>query len=84
MVEGIGLWCWVHLNKQSVSTPPGLGFDGSFHPSDVEILATGAGPAACVSVRSESVYLRVCARIWLLRLVIVHRARCRKKMGAEI
>lgn len=85
MVEGIGLWCWVHLNKQSVWTPPGLGFDGSFHPSDVKILAMGAGPAVCLSSRSKSVYLCVCARIWLLRLVIVHRVRFDSvKMGAHV
>lgn len=38
MVEGIGLWCWVHSNKQP-ELLLGPAFDGSFHPSDGKILA---------------------------------------------
>lgn len=75
MVEGIGLWCRVHLNKQTVWTPPGPGFDGSFHPSDVEILAVGAGPGVCLAIYSECVYLCGCVRVGLWMLVSVHRVR---------
>lgn len=70
MAEGIGLWCWVHWNKQTVWTPPGLSFDGSFHPSDGEILAVedGAGSvslsAACVCLCVLScATLRVCVSV---------------------
>ena len=60
MAEGIGLWCRVHLNKQTVWTPPGPGFDGSFHPSDGEILAMEDGAGVCLAIYSVCVRVCVC------------------------
>lgn len=61
MAEGIGLWCWVHSNKQTVWTPPGPGFDGSFHPSDGEILAMEVGALYACYLQSLCVLNCACS-----------------------